>query len=196
MLTGKKIGVGITGSFCSLSKLFEVLDILKANHADIYIVVTKEIESLDTRFYNHDVLMSDLKVYTQHEIVNSIVQAELFGPKIQLDLFLIMPATSNTISKIAYGICDNPVIMSTKATLRNQKPIVIGMYTNDALGNSGSSWISLYNRKYFYFVPFGQDDIIHKPNSLVCNHKCVLDTVLNALDGKQIQPVLITYEND
>lgn len=196
MLEGKRIGVGITGSFCSLSKMFEVLNELKANHADLYIVVTQEIEKYDTRFYNHTDLISDLKNYTSHPIFNSIVQAELFGPKIPLDLFLIMPATSNTISKIACGICDNPVIMSVKATLRNQRPIVVGMYTNDALGNSGTSWISLFNTKNFYFVPFGQDDCINKPNSLVSNHKYVLETVLNALNGKQIQPVLISYEKN
>lgn len=196
MLEGKRIGVGITGSFCSLSKMFEVLNELKANHADLYIIVTQEIEKYDTRFYNHTDLISDLKNYTSHPIFNSIVQAELFGPKIPLDLFLIMPATSNTISKIACGICDNPVIMSVKATLRNQRPIVVGMYTNDALGNSGTSWISLLNTKNFYFVPFGQDDCINKPNSLVSNHKYVLETILNALDGKQIQPVLISYEKN
>lgn len=196
MLEGKRIGVGITGSFCSLSKMFEVLNELKANHADLYIVVTQEIEKYDTRFYNHTDLISDLKNYTTHPIFNSIVQAELFGPKIPLDLFLIMPATSNTISKIACGICDNPVIMSVKATLRNQRPIVVSMYTNDALGNSGTSWISLLNTKNFYFVPFGQDDCINKPNSLVSNHKYVLETVLNALNGKQIQPVLISYEKN
>lgn len=196
MLEGKRIGVGITGSFCSLSKMFEVLNELKANHADLYIVVTQEIEKYDTRFYNHTDLISDLKNYTSHPIFNSIVQAELFGPKIPLDLFLIMPATSNTISKIACGICDNPVIMSVKATLRNQRPIVVSMYTNDALGNSGTSWISLLNTKNFYFVPFGQDDCINKPNSLVSNHKYVLETVLNALNGKQIQPVLISYEKN
>ena len=196
MLEGKRIGVGITGSFCSLSKMFEVLNELKANHADLYIVVTQEIEKYDTRFYNHTDLISDLKNYTSHPIFNSIVHAELFGPKIPLDLFLIMPATSNTISKIACGICDNPVIMSVKATLRNQRPIVVGMYTNDALGNSGTSWISLLNTKNFYFVPFGQDDCINKPNSLVSNHKYVLETILNALDGKQIQPVMISYEKN
>ena len=120
----------------------------------------------------------------------------MFGPKIPLDLFLIMPATSNTISKIACGICDTPVNMSVKATLRNQRPIVVGMYTNDALGNSGTSWISLLNTKNFYFVPFGHDDCINKPNCLVSNHKYVLETILNALDGKQIQPVLISYEKN
>lgn len=194
MLKGLKIGVAITGSFCSLAKMFVVLDELSKNNADIYLVLTKEVESMDTRFYNHKDLLNDLKKYTQHAITTDIVSAELFGPKIKLDALIIMPATSNTISKFSLGICDNPVLMTAKATLRNQKPIVIAMYTNDALGNSGKSWISLYNTKNIYFVPFGQDDYINKPNSLVANHHLVIPTLLNALNSKQIQPVLINYE--
>lgn len=194
MFRGLKIGVGVTGSFCSLNKLIYVLKQLKENHADIYIVMTEEVQKMDTRFYHHDALYNELLTYTNHPIVTSIVEAELFGPKIKLDLFLIMPATSNTISKIAHGICDNPVIMSSKATLRNQKPIVIAMFTNDALGNSGSSWISLFNTKNIFFVPFGQDDYLNKPNSLISNHFLVIETVNQALEGKQIQPVLITYD--
>lgn len=194
MFKGLKIGVAVTGSFCSLNKLFNVLKELKDNNADIYIITTKEVQFFDTRFYNHDKLIKDLEEYTNHNIVKDIVDAELFGPKIKLDLLLVMPATSNTISKIAYGICDNPVIMAVKATLRNQKPVVIGMFTNDALGNSGQSWIRLMNTKHIYFIPFGQDDYVNKPNSLICDYKLALPTVINAFIGKQIQPVLIAYD--
>lgn len=130
MFTGLKIGVGVTGSFCSLSKLFFVLKQLKENNADIYIVLTDIVQKTDTRFYEHKQLIEDLKEYSPHPLITTIEQAELFGPEIKLDAFLIMPATSNTISKLANGICDSPVLMATKATLRNNKPIVIGMYTN------------------------------------------------------------------
>lgn len=194
MFRGLKIGVGITGSFCSLKKLFYVLDKLKENHADIYLILTKEVQTTDTRFYEHLKLLKDLKAYTSHPLVLSIEEAELFGPKIPLDALMIMPSTSNTISKLANGICDSPVLMATKATLRNQKPIVIGMYTNDALSQSGRSWTTLMNTKNIYFIPFGQDDYKNKPCSLVADEKKAVDTLLEALNGRQIQPVLIFYE--
>lgn len=196
MFKGLKIGVGITGSFCSLDKMFFVLDELKHNNADVYIVLSNIVQHTDTRFYLHDQLIEDLKKYTTHPLITTIEQAELFGPKIKLDAFVIMPATSNTISKLANGICDSPVIMATKATLRNNKPIIIGMYTNDALSSSGPSWISLLNRKNFYFIPFGQDDFVYKPNSLLSDYTLAIPTICKALNKEQIQPVLILYEKN
>lgn len=193
MFKGIKIGVGVTGSFCSLNKLFFVLKELKKNNADIYIILSDIVQTTDTRFYNHEQLIEDLKLYTKHPLIMKIEEAELFGPKLPLDALVVMPCTSNTISKLAAGICDQSVLMACKATLRNQKPIVISMYTNDALSNSGPSWISLLNRKNIYFVPFGQDDYKNKPNSLLSNEHLVVPTLIEALKNKQIQPVLISY---
>ena len=196
MFKNLKIGVGVCGSFCSLSKLIEVLDELKKTGADIYIILTPEVETLSTLFFQKDKLQEVLKTYTTHPIVTSIVEAELFGPKIPLDLMLIMPASANALAKIAHGICDNAVIMSTKATLRNQKPVVIAFYTNDALGNSGKNIMQLINTKGFYFVPFGQDDVIQKPKSMVSDHHQVLETMKLALNGQQIQPMVVTYDEN
>lgn len=196
MFKDLKIGVGVCGSFCSLDKLIEVLEQLKEARADIYIILTPEVESMNTRFFQADKLKKVLETYTNHPLVTSIVEAELFGPKIPLDLMLLMPASANTMGKIAHGICDNPVIMATKATLRNQKPVVIAFFTNDALGNSGQNIMQLINTKGFYFVPFGQDDIVSKPKSMVANHHYVLETITKALQGQQIQPMVVTYDEN
>ena len=196
MFKGLKIGVAITGSFCSLSKLFYVLNLFKEHHGDLYLILSDEVQKADTRFYHHDKLLADLKAYTSHDFIMDIPSAEKLGPMIPLDLLLVFPATSNTISKFAYGICDSPVLMACKATIRNQKPVVFGMFSNDALGQSANSWTTLYQRKHIYFVPFGQDDPISKPNSLVCDESKVMDTMLNALQNKQIQPLLVSYEKD
>lgn len=194
MLKNKKIGVGVSGSFCSLQKLFDVLEELKKEEADIYLIVTKEVQTFDTRFYQSQSLLKDLQAYSSHPLMTSIVEAELFGPKIPLDLMLVMPASANTMAKMAHGICDNPVIMAAKATLRNLKPVVISFYTNDALGNSGPNIMQLINTKGFYFVPFGQDDYLHKPKSMVSDHHQVIATIQQALLGKQLQPMVVTYD--
>jgi len=193
MLENLKIGVGICGSFCSLGKLLEVLDELKASGADLYIILTPEVVKINTRFFEAKELYQKLQTYTDHPLITTIEQAELFGPKIPLDLLLIMPASANTMGKMAHGICDNPVIMSAKATLRNEKPVVISFYTNDALGNSGKNIMQLINTKGFYFVPFGQDDIIRKPKSMVSDHHQVINTIEAALEGRQIQPLVVSY---
>lgn len=196
MLKNLKIGVGVCGSFCSLQKLIEVLDRLKEEQADLYIIQTPETTTMNTRFFQANDLRKVLMSYTSHPLVTTIEQAELFGPKIPLDLMLIMPASANTMAKIAHGICDNPVIMATKATLRNQKPIIVSFYTNDALGNSGPNIMQLINTKDFYFVPFGQDDVIHKPKSMVSDQHLVIPTILEALQGRQIQPMVVTYHEN
>lgn len=189
-----KIGVGISGSFCSMTKLLEVLHWLKETNADLYLILTPEVATMDTRFFPCAVLKEKLLAFTPHPLITTIQEAELFGPKEPLDLMLLMPASANTLSKIAHGICDNAVIMATKATLRNGKPIVVSFYTNDALGNSGVNILRLFNTKDFYFVPFGQDDPQRKPKSMTSDHRLVLPTIQKALEGQQIQPVVVTFD--
>lgn len=196
MFRDLKIGVGVSGSFCSLDKLLEVLKKLQKTSCDLYIILTEEVNHLNTRFFQADKLKAELQKYTRHPLITSIVEAEQFGPIIPLDLMLIMPASANTLAKIAHGICDNPVIMATKATLRNGKPVVVSFYTNDALGNSGKNIMQLINTKDFYFVPFGQDDIVKKPKSMVSDYRLVLPTMQEALQGKQIQPVVVSYHEN
>ena len=194
MLENLKIGVGICGSFCSLSKLMEVLEALKGAKADLYLIMTPEVLTMNTRFYQADQLYKKLQSYSNHPIVTTIEEAELFGPKLPLDLVLIMPASANAMAKMAHGICDNAVLMSAKATLRNGQPVVISFYTNDALGNSGKNIMQLINTKGFYFVPFGQDDVINKPRSMISDHHQVIPTIEKALVGEQIQPLVVTYD--
>lgn len=193
MLANLKIGVGVCGSFCSLDKLFEVLDELKREQADLYIILTPEVLNFNTRFYQAEVLKARLQTYTHHPLVTSIQEAELFGPKIPLDLMLVMPASANAMAKMAHGITDNAVLMACKATLRNVQPVVIAFFTNDALGNSGMNIMQLINTKGYYFVPFGQDDIIHKPKSMISDHHLVVPTIQKALLNEQIQPMVVSY---
>lgn len=189
-----KLGVGISGSFCSMSKLFAVLDRLKEQNYDLYLFVTPEVKIVDNRFFKASELIDILQKYSTHTIIDSLGEAEKFGPFTKLDAMLLMPCSATTMAKLVHGISDNAVLLATKATLRNQKPIIVSFYTNDALGNSGVNIMRLLNTKGFYFVPFGQDDYVNKPNSMISDDSLVLPTLNQALKGQQIQPVVISYE--
>lgn len=191
MLNGKKIGIAISGSFCSMHYLWDILDQLKHQHADLYLFITPNVQTLDNKFNKADQLLEKLAMYSKHPLVLTIADAEKFGPTIPLDLMFVMPASANTIAKLSLGLCDNAVVMGCKATLRNSKPIVIALFTNDALGNSGVNIMKLLNTKGFYFVPFGQDDYRLKPNSMGANMDQALSTINYALKGEQIQPVIM-----
>ena len=193
-MTQLKLGVGICGSFCSMSKLIKVLEELKSQNVDLYLFVTPEVQKVNNRFFRADDLLKRLQSYSGHAIIDSLAEAETFGPFHQLDAMLLMPCSATTLAKLCHGISDNAVLLATKATLRNQRPIIISFYTNDALGNSGVNIMRLLNTKGFYFVPFGQDDYVHKPNSMISAESLVVPTLNQALEGKQIQPVIISYE--
>lgn len=193
-MTQLKLGVGICGSFCSMSKLIKVLEELKSQNVDLYLFVTPEVQKVNNRFFRADDLLKRLQSYSGHTIIDSLAEAETFGPFHQLDAMLLMPCSATTLAKLCHGISDNAVLLATKATLRNQRPIIISFYTNDALGNSGVNIMRLLNTKGFYFVPFGQDDYVHKPNSMTSAESLVVPTLNQALEGKQIQPVIISYE--
>ena len=187
----KKIGVGITGSFCSMKEMLKGLALLKEEGYDLYCFMSPEVYGQDSRFFACEALKEAVKQYTDHPIYHTIQEAETFGPVTPLDGFVVLPCTGASLSKLAHGLCDNAVLMAVKATLRNQRPIVIAFYTNDALGNSGVNIMRLMNTKGFYFVPFGQDDYIHKPLSMVANVDYLTQTLEKALKNQQIQPVVI-----
>ena len=134
--------------------------------------------------------MSEIRDITKKEIITTIPQAEPIGPKNYLDALVIAPCTGNTISKLANAVTDTPVTMAAKATLRNAKPVIIAVSTNDGLGASAKNIGLLLNAKNIYFVPFGQDDCIKKATSLVADMSLITKTIENALDGVQLQPVL------
>ena len=144
----------------------------------------------DTRFGKSSDIQNRIKDMTKKEIIKSVKEAEPIGPKGYLDILLIAPCTGNSLAKLANGIADTSVTMAAKAHLRNDRPIVIAVSTNDGLGNAAKNIGALMNYKNIYFVPFKQDDFVNKPNSLVADMSKIKETIEMALDRKQLQPVL------
>lgn len=188
-----KIGFGITSSFCTFDKIYGQMMLLKQLGYEVIPIVNTPVITWDTRFGKSEDVKNKIEEITGHQIVSSVVEAEKFGPEEPLDLLIIAPATGDFIASFANGITNNAVTMATKATLRNEKPIVIGVSTNDGLGMNGKNIMELYNHKNIYFIPFGQDDFEKKPNSLVAHYDLLIPTIEKALENKQIQPVLKEY---
>lgn len=189
-----KIGFAITSSFCTISKILEQMINLKDLGYDIIPIVSPAVIEKDTRFGKGENFKDLIEKITGNKIVSDIIEAEKFGPKEKLDLLVIAPATGNFIAKLANGITDSTVTMATKASLRNNIPIVIGVSTNDGLGMNGKNIMNLINTKNIYFIPFGQDDCINKPNSLVAHYDMLVLTIEKALENSQIQPVIKEYK--
>lgn len=185
-----KIGFAITSSYCTIDRIIREIVALVEMGYDVVPIASPGVISCDTRFGKGKNFEEILERITGKKVVSTIVDAERFGPSEKLDLLVIAPATGNFIAKLAHGITDTPVTMATKATLRNGSPIVIGVSTNDGLGLNGENIMKLLNTKNIYFVPFGQDNYTSKPNSLIAHYDMLVPTILEALDGKQIQPVL------
>ena len=190
-LENLKIGLGITGSFCNFNRIRDVIELLKAQKVSKIIpIVSNNTKNLDTRFYKSKEFIKMLEDNTKEKVIDTIVKAEPIGPKNLVDIILICPCTGNTLAKLANGITDTSVTMAVKSHIRNNKPVVIGVSTNDGLGMSLKNIGELLNTKNYYFIPFRQDDYIYKPKSLVLDYKYVVNTIENALDGKQIQPII------
>lgn len=185
-----KIGFAITSSYCTVEKIMEQILNLKELGYDVIPIASSGVVECDTRFGKGKDFKEVLEKITGHSVVSTIIEAEKFGPKEKLDLLVVAPATGNFIAKLANGITDTAVTMATKATLRNGSPIVIGVSTNDGLGMNGVNIMKLLNSKNIYFIPFGQDDCINKPNSLISHFDMLVPTVMEALENSQIQPVL------
>lgn len=189
-----KIGFAITSSYCTVEKIMgQILELVEAGY-EVIPIASPGVISCDTRFGKGKDFKEVLEKITGHEVVSTIIDAEHFGPSEKLDLLVIAPATGNFIAKLAHGITDTPVTMATKATLRNQSPIVIGISTNDGLGMNGENIMKLLNTKNIYFIPFGQDNYKTKPNSLISHFDMLLPTIEEALNNNQIQPVLKEYK--
>jgi len=194
MLEGKKIGFGICASFCTVNEIIEPLKRLKLLCADIYPVVSENVFKYSSRFHDKDEFLNQLKEITGRDVIYTIAEAEKFGPDIPLDIMVIAPVTGNTITKLANGISDGAVVMSAKATLRNAKPVLLALFSNDALGANGVNIMKLYNTKNIFFVPFGQDNPQKKPTSMTADLSQLEDSLMYALEGEQIQPSIITYD--
>lgn len=185
-----KIGFAITSSFCLINEVIEQIDNLTKAGYDVYAIASPAILEIDTRFTKGEDIKQKLEKMTNRKIVSTIVDAEKFGPAEPLDALIVAPATGNFIAKLAHGITDNPVSMATKATMRNNSPIIIAMATNDGLGLNGENVMKLLNTKGIYFVPFYQDDYINKSKSLVADFDLLIPTLKSALSDQQLQPVI------
>ena len=190
-MKGKRVGVALTGSFCNLSMAFEVIEELLVQGADVTAILSYNVDEIDTRFFSAAAVKTRLTALTGKPIIKTIVTAEPVGPKDMFDILVVIPATGNTIAKFANAITDTPVLMAMKSHLRNKKPLVIGISTNDGLGNNGENIGRLMKMENVYLVPFGQDDAVAKEMSLVCYSDKVVATLVCALDGRQIQPVVM-----
>lgn len=190
-LEGIKIGLAVTGSFCTFDKIEKEVRTLVDRGADVYPIFSANVQTTDSRFGDTGEYIDRISAMTGHQPILSLESAEPIGPKGWLDILLIAPCTGNTLAKLANGITDTPVLMAAKAHLRNSKPLVISISTNDALGINFKNIGELFNVKNIYFVPFGQDDPVKKPNSMIAHTDRIGDTLELALEGKQIQPVIL-----
>lgn len=195
-LEGKHIGFGLTGSHCTYEQVVPQVQRLIDSGAKVTAFVTYSVKNTITRFGDGRDWIKKVEEITGNEVVDSIVKAEPYGPRTPLDCMVVSPMTGNSISKFANAMTDSPVLMAAKATIRNLNPVVLGISTNDALGLNGGNIMKLMAAKHIYFIPFGQDNPDKKPTSLVARMEALQDTVEAALDGKQLQPVLIERFRD
>lgn len=185
------IGYGITGSFCTFAQTRKAVQRLKEMGAKITPVFSYATQNTDTRFGSAKEFVEGICEMTDCEGIRTITEAEPIGPNNYLDVMVIAPCTGNTAAKLCNGIIDTPVLMAAKAHMRNGKPLVIAISTNDALGMNFKTIGQLMNMKNIYFVPFGQDNHKSKPNSMIADLSLLPDTIEMAIKGKQIQPVLL-----
>jgi len=184
------VGFAMCGSFCTFSQVFPVIELLSRDYA-VTPIFSDAAYSTDTRFgkaKEHVELAAEL---CGKAPIHTIVQAEPIGPKKLFDILVIAPCTGNTLAKLAHGIADGPVTMAAKSHLRNGRPVLVAVSTNDALGTAAENIGRLMGRKHYYFVPFRQDDPIGKPCSMVADFSSIPQALEAALNGRQIQPVLL-----
>lgn len=185
------LGYAFCGSFCTIKKSLAALKELARNDIKIKPIMSQIVYNTDTRFGKAEDLIKEVEEICGEKIIHDIAAAEPIGPKNLLDIIVVSPCTGNTIAKTALGVTDTPVTMAVKAHLRNNKPVVLAIATNDALGASAKNIGLLHNTGNIFFVPYKQDDPFGKNNSLVCDFSLIPETVEKALAGEQIQPVLI-----
>lgn len=193
-LKGKKIGIALTGSFCTFEKIFEELEKLMRTGAEVYTIFSNASQQISSRFGEPEEFMKRAQEITGRKPICTIEGAEPIGPQSYLDVLVIFPCTGNTAAKLANGITDTPVLMGAKAHLRNNKPLVISISTNDGLGMNMKNIGLLLNTKNIYFVPFGQDNPFKKTNSLIAHTDKLIPTIEAALEGAQYQPLLESFK--
>ena len=181
LLEGVKVGIAITGSFCTFDTILIEIEKLVAEGADVYPIMSYNASNFDTRFGLAKDWIDRISETTGKEIISTIQDAERIGPGNFLDIIVVAPCTGNTLAKLANAITDTPVCMAFKAHLRNNKPAVVAISTNDGLSGNAKNLGFLLDKKNVYFVPFGQDDPMKKPTSLIAHYDMIIPTIIEVL---------------
>ena len=185
------LGFALCGSFCNFKYAFDELEKLVKSGEDVVPIMSYNVYTTDTRFGKAEDFISNAEALCGRKVIHTLEDAEPLGPKIKLDCLCICPCTGNTLAKLSCGICDTPVTLAAKAHMRNERPLVIALASNDGLLGNAENFGRMMARRNVYFVPLRQDDAIGKPRSLVCDFTKLGDTVKLAIKGSQIQPVLV-----
>ncbi len=191
---GIKIGFGLTGSHCTIAEVLPYLKQLKDEGAEITPIFSPAVLTTNSRYGTAKELLQEVTQITGEEPLATIVEVEPIGPQKTLDVMVVAPCTGNTLAKLALGITDTSVTMACKAQLRNNRPVVLAISTNDGLSANARNLGTLLNRKNVYFVPFGQDAPQSKQASLNAKTSLIPETILEALNQRQIQPLLISFQ--
>lgn len=191
MLEGMRVGFAVTGSFCTHRATLQAMESLVKMGVDVYPILSYNSSEMSTRFMANTELIERVTLLSGHEPICTIKDAEPIGPKKLFDAVAIVPCTGNTLAKLANAITDTPVLMAAKSHLRNNRPLILAVSTNDGLSGSAKNIGLLLSMKNYYFVPFGQDDCRRKPFSLVADFDLLGETLARAMEGKQLQPVLL-----
>lgn len=183
------VGFAMCGSFCTFGKVFPVMEALAKEHT-IYPIFSFVSAATDSRFGNAADFLQRAEAICGRKVIKTIAEAEPIGPKKLLDVLVIAPCTGNTLAKLSHSIADTPVTMAAKSHLRNGRPVLIAVSTNDGLAGAAENIGRLMARKQYYFIPYGQDDPEKKPTSLVAHFELIPQAVELAAKGQQMQPVL------
>ncbi len=184
------VGFALTGSFCTFARVIPQIDVLKKAGHQVVPILSPVSYGEDTRFGPAAAWRAQIESLAGHPIWHTMQETEPIGPKKSLDVLVVAPCTSNTLGKLAGGVNDTPVTMACKAHLRNGRPLVLAISTNDALSFSAKNIGTLMALRHFYFVPFGQDDVVKKPRSMVAHFDLILPAVEAAAQGEQLQPMV------
>ena len=184
------IGFAICGSLCTFSTVFPIIEKIAKEHR-VFPIMSDAAATIDSRFGTGQSHINEITALCGNAPIRTIAEAEPIGPKKLLDALIIAPCTGNTLAKLAHSIADSPVTMAAKSHLRNGRPVLIAISTNDALAGAAENIGRLLVRKHYYFVPFGQDDPDKKPTSIVADFSKIPEALSLALEGKQMQPILL-----
>lgn len=189
-MTKIKLGFAMCGSFCTIPDAVKELKALAEKDYDITPIFSPIVYTTDTRFTNAHELIETVEEVTGKKVIHTIATAEPIGPKKLFDVLAVCPCTSNTIAKLSYGITDTAVTMAVKSHIRNNRPVVLAIATNDALGCSAKNIGYLLNMKNYYFVPFSQDEPFSKERSIIADYTLLDQTIKMALKGEQLKPII------